>query len=1221
MEDRLADELARLRARERASGARDVGARRDYNARARLVDLRQRMEEPLPPDAPELVCAVLERAATLAEPQLERLCGGETPQGEGEGAAPTGKACTMSDKGRCRLAKAGEAADDACEFDGKRCAKKKAAKAKAKKASPPKKKASTVKSEKKETSREETPKVAERQQGWGEWLGQRFQRGGEKKPQQEEAEWRNGCHGKLLGKQVSDLATKRMRKADFEEAYAKLQNNVCFRYDELEDTLARTGGDLSKFATLRFGEGAGGALTFTSQDVRSINEAMRRRSVARNPRACAKAGAEGWGGLTWGDEACVGVRYKASTDVNKDFYDGIVRPFLLALVDGLERNTHATLDRFEEFRKGVPADTAKAFAKESTAEAEEEMANAEKELDEVQGWVEWGKGKAVAGKDWVVENPGIAALGVAGVAAAGAGVYAAPGLAAAAPAALAGYAKDNPYVASLAALGAVAAMGGKTLEWALWIVKKLISALCAILRWALRNPAGTLFMLKISTIVLGELCNYMVQTYFDQIMYWTQGRPPLATSGPESVVLVWHHAATDDGKPGWVAAKIVSVDEHGAHTVRYLDETGGETLTADERARWEAWREAQPAMHGGEAKIEPPKIHYIGSASNAQGTPRAGDILTLWDWRFAESAAEGGTKFAVDLSNVGEWAQVLRSGAPAAFVEALKSGNVMRLFNELVNMFLDFIGTMLNIAPGGPMAKIVAHAKSLVRESLGAMRLEFMRNVASTGVQLWSIWKSAGAAVDFFNAGVRPCYEKAFENRMTTTSCRALQTRDRCGRARRVATLQDVTVTLEFDTREEWEAFRVFLGTQFRQGSAIGTLADQPGGDKYVVATSTGRAGGAAAKPSVDVRVMMRRGDELLPGERVEVFEVERVDDIGVPQARNTPNLVKPTVARVKVNPTPRLLDVIPCQWGGDACAATTAGQVVDDAVETAALMAQAVANIVYGVKGAAAAAATAAVSTSIGAGAFLFKAGVLGAGATAAVTILLPIAILGVTVADERGWFDWARSMWSGNATAKELEALFDAFREGDDALLRRRPGGEAKLKKKKEERRRGREWVAMQAMAAKEPLTFLRRYGKLPMEEWQFLPQEKEHALYERVGKEQVDDGGEGPAAVLAAIKKPGTRDGWRSAAGKVYTYAERALERRKAEEWARQNGFGDDELIKVETRYNWGLGGDQVRPEGSSDPFVTVASAKIYRPDKTEFGWVSAEEFARQKEKPLF
>ena len=156
----------------------------------------------------------------------------------------------------------------------------------------------------------------------------------------------------------------------------------------------------------------------------------------------------------------------------------------------------------------------------------------------------------------------------------------------------------------------------------------------------------------------------------------------------------------------------------------------------------------------------------------------------------------------------------------------------------------------------------------------------------------------------------------------------------------------------------------------------------------------------------------------------------------------------------------------------------------------------------------------------------------------------------------------------------------------------------------------------MAMQAMAAKEPLTFLRRYEKLPIYlEWQFS-EDKEHALYERVGKEQVDDG-EGPTAVLAAIKKPDTRNGWLSAVGKVYTYAERALERRKAEEWARQNGFGDDELIKVEIRYIWGL--LQARPKGSSEQYVPMAAADIYRPDMAlEYGWASAEVFARQKEK---
>ena len=164
------------------------------------------------------------------------------------------------------------------------------------------------------------------------------------------------CLKKLAGRRASDLEVDYLPDEIFEIDYHRLDNDLCFKYDELEkfNRESDTPGDLRKFASFKYGATAAREIVFSRDDIDRINTVMRQRSIDRNPEACAQVGAKGvgFGPLkTWGDVRCVGPKHAKSIGNIEGLLRRIVLPFIEEIIAAFERTMLQLIDGGEDHHR------------------------------------------------------------------------------------------------------------------------------------------------------------------------------------------------------------------------------------------------------------------------------------------------------------------------------------------------------------------------------------------------------------------------------------------------------------------------------------------------------------------------------------------------------------------------------------------------------------------------------------------------------------------------------------------------------------------------------------------------------------------------------------------------------------------------------------------------------------------------------------------------------
>ena len=341
-------------------------------------------------------------------------------------------------------------------------------------------------------------------------------------------------------------AVRLTEKERFESAFYQFPNGLCFAYDAIMDwddssaVREQDRGNLRVFAKDYAGVSAARSLTFTREDVRAINEQLKERYIATNPAACESGWLPKGSRVHWGSVECVGPKHHASEeiDASSDMYETVLRPWLVWLIDTLEGFVVGMLDMIEKFlTEQLPAlmkKFARGAASVATGKAKEAAKEtAEQTLDRIK--------EAAA---WLRENPGKAALGVGVGAAGAAGVAAMGGFAAmgAAASQAAGYfsgvgvgaagaataaqkwATENPALASGAAAaltGALAmGLGSKAVRFVMEMLRQLTKLLFGTLRSFVRWPTMSFVLLRLGSVLLSELCNWVVARKGDSIRYY-----------------------------------------------------------------------------------------------------------------------------------------------------------------------------------------------------------------------------------------------------------------------------------------------------------------------------------------------------------------------------------------------------------------------------------------------------------------------------------------------------------------------------------------------------------------------------------------------------------------------------------------------------------------------------------------------------------------------------
>ena len=429
-------------------------------------------------------------------------------------------------------------------------------------------------------------------------------------------------------------------------------------------------------------------------------------------------------------------------------------------------------------------------------------------------------------------------------------------------------------------------------------------------------------------------------------------------------------------------------------------------LTADQKRRFKAWEKLR------KDHSEDDSFQWETSLRPGNRRSRRSDIVQLWEWEHA-SRAGSGTKYAIDISNVEEFASVLKLGAPSAFVQAIRTGRTMEAFEQMVNFGIDSLFTYFQFDANSLGGRIFAQFRVLTTQGVIALNRDWVRDLMLSSTQLWQLWKTPAAVVDTWTKALSPCIEKAVNGKMTTTSCRVLQTRDRCMRARHVKDVTKVRITIEFMTEQERRSFRAYRYTIFRQGSTTGMLDESVESGQTVMT------------------VILPRGQDFQLNQPVKIYPTQEINDLGLGVVSNE-ELYVANVVKIEVMKPLLMVETI-CRWDGVKCDATkTADLVYGDAVETIQVLYQAVTNIVYGLNVAVSGAINSPVTqitVSMAVGGWAMKLGLMSASSAGIGLVLLLPTAYAVAKASDQGWFDAVSSWWSNNSVAKKEKNLFERF------------------------------------------------------------------------------------------------------------------------------------------------------------------------------------------------
>ena len=406
-------------------------------------------------------------------------------------------------------------------------------------------------------------------------------------------------------------------------------------------------------------------------------------------------------------------------------------------------------------------------------------------------------------------------------------------------------------------------------------------------------------------------------------------------------------------------------------------------LTADQKRRFKAWEKLR------KDHSEDDSFQWETSLRPGNRRSRRSDIVQLWEWEHA-SRAGSGTKYAIDISNVEEFASILKLGAPSAFVQAKDRPHHggLRADGQLRSIPLHLLSVRRQL-PGRANLRPV---RVLTTQGVIALNRDWVRDLMLSSTQLWQLWKTPAAVVDTWTKALSPCIEKAVNGKMTTTSCRVLQTRDRCMRARHVKDVSKVRITIEFMTEQERRSFRAYRYTIFRQGSTTGMLDESVESGRTVMT------------------VILPRGQDFQLNQPVKIYPTQEINDLGLGVVSNE-ELYVANVVKIEVM-KPLMVETI-CRWTGSSATRKTADLVYGDAVETIQVLYQAVTNIVYGLNVAVSGAINSPVTqitVSMAVGGWAMKLGLMSASSAGIGLVLLLPTAYAVAKAGDQGWFDQCR-------------------------------------------------------------------------------------------------------------------------------------------------------------------------------------------------------------------